>query len=119
MANEMRLIDADALVENFRKTKMDEVFPEWKELGVVARTAVIRLTTKYRAIILSQPTVDAKPVVHGYWEEDESSGYYRCNRCKDVYIAKEWIEHGKWKYCPNCGAKMDGGNEDVLLRTVR
>ena len=97
MANEMRLIDVNAV--------------NWGRCPADPRLA--------KAWLDEAPTVDAKPVVHGYWEEDESSGYYRCNRCKDVYIAKEWIEHGKWKYCPNCGAKMDGGNEDVLLRTVR
>ena len=51
-------------------------------------------------------------VVHGRWEKAEYHGFLRCDRCKDVYIPEEWMEDGKWNYCPNCGAKMDGdGNE--------
>ena len=51
-----RLIDADALVAHFRRTKIDEVFPNWKELFPSTQAAIIRLTTKYRAIVLSAPT---------------------------------------------------------------
>ena len=51
-------------------------------------------------------------VVHGRWEKTEYKGFVRCSVCKDVYINEEWLEDGKWKGCPNCGAKMDGGNED-------
>ena len=104
MANEKRLIDADALVANFRKTKMDEVFPEWKELGAVAKTAVIRLTTKYRAIVLSAPIVDAVEVVHGMWIPAYPTGSFlvRCSACKTL-TSHEMC----WNYCPNCGAKMD------------
>lgn len=45
-----------------------------------------------------------KPRPHGRWEE--INGYLRCSECKDVYIYEDWIEDGKWKFCPNCGAKM-------------
>ena len=56
------------------------------------------------------PAVDA--VVHGRWEKAHIAGYLKCNCCKDAFIYEEWLESGKWGYCPNCGAKMDGGNED-------
>ena len=113
MENEKRLIYLDKLVEHFRRTKIDEVFPEWKDLGWLTRSAVLRLTTKYRAIILNAPVVDAVEVVHGKWEKAEYNGFLRCDQCKDVYINEEWLEDGKWNHCPNCGAKMDGdGNED-------
>lgn len=42
------------------------------------------------------------------WEKSEYSGFVRCSQCKDVYIDESWLEDGKWSYCPNCGAKMDG-----------
>ena len=54
------------------------------------------------------PTVDAVEVVHGRWEHAEYHGFLRCSECKDVYIDDTWIADGKWNYCPNCGAKMDG-----------
>ena len=56
--------------------------------------------------------VDAVPVVHGRWKKSEYHGFLCCSECKDVYIDKTWFGGGKWNYCPNCGAKMDGGRND-------
>jgi hypothetical protein len=55
--------------------------------------------------------VDAVEVKHGWWEErlvDYESQYYTtdCSICG--CSGERW-----YSYCPNCGAKMDGGNEDV------
>ena len=51
------------------------------------------------------PTVDAVEVVHGRWEryidEEEDVHYYTCSACNYMAIPR-------YKYCPNCGAKMDG-----------
>ena len=106
MANEKRLIDLDKLVAHFRATKIDEVFPNWKELFPSTQAAIIRLTTKYRAIVLNAPIVDAVHVVHGRWIESTNTDYmmsqFTCSECGVKYIAKTW------NYCPNCGAKMDG-----------
>jgi hypothetical protein len=67
-------------------------------------------------------TVDAVEVVHGRWINsrgeivplDEGCPVSSCN-CS---VCGEWLtasdEYACFgKYCPNCGAKMDGGNEDV------
>lgn len=55
---------------------------------------------------------DVAPVAHGQWE----NGNPICPVCgedkfKDL-DADIWCD---WKpdYCPNCGAKMDGGDENV------
>ena len=55
---------------------------------------------------------DAVGVAHGRWERTEQYGFLCCSKCKDVYVEDEWITDGKWGYCPNCGAKMDGGNDN-------
>lgn len=54
------------------------------------------------------PNVDVAPVVHGRWGTGRfnlETGNYeeQCTRCRN--FSKEY---GK-PYCPNCGAKMDGG----------
>ena len=55
----------------------------------------------------AQPTVDAVEVVHGRWVCLEAEiGYFACSKCDHRII------RAKCNYCPNCGAKMDGGNED-------
>lgn len=49
---------------------------------------------------------DVAPVVHGRWEIMDGTKTRRiCSKCGwDV------PEYGKfYSYCPNCGAKMDGG----------
>ena len=59
------------------------------------------------------PTADVAEVVHGHWvllDECSNAGVY-CSVChKKVY--KECYANCKPEsnYCPNCGAKMDGGN---------
>ena len=61
------------------------------------------------AVLNKTPRVDAVEVVHGRWEKAHIAGYLKCNCCKGAFIYKEWLESGKWSYCPNCGAKMDQG----------
>lgn len=68
-----------------------------------------------------QPTADVAPVMYSYWEG------YTCSQFMgiDEYGEPKWrdgrfyICHNyhcrrktviKSKYCPNCGAKMDGGS---------
>lgn len=60
------------------------------------------------------PTIEAEPVKHGRWIT-VSDGYgngvamasiCECSLCKDtIWVYKN--DERKWKYCPNCGAKMD------------
>lgn len=56
------------------------------------------------------PAADVQPVKHGWWIWDNSPefgnpyGSYKCSECEERQSFKE-------NYCPNCGAKMDGGDE--------
>lgn len=61
------------------------------------------------------PAVDAAPVVHGRWGEYESFPLTPslngcpCSVCKTHFSPSSIIV---MKYCPNCGAKMDGGDDN-------
>lgn len=67
------------------------------------------------------PAADVAPVVHGRWERTKMTEarkglpiYPRCSACGMVSAAyrSEWEGlRGAWKYCPSCGARMDGGEE--------
>lgn len=62
-----------------------------------------------RAMIADQETADAAFVVHARWEKcGDAFGYLRCSHCRDCNIYGDWPDGVKWKYCPQCGAKMDG-----------
>ncbi len=60
------------------------------------------------------PAIEAEPVKHGEWAEwwppkhmilTGEEMLYRCTACDAKYSDKE-----NMRYCPNCGAKMDGGD---------
>lgn len=57
------------------------------------------------------PTADVAPVVYGQWIEDHD--YLKCPECG---VMVKWdftfFDIGNWNYCPNCGAKMDGGDNN-------
>ena len=75
-----------------------------------------------KSAISNIPAADVAPVVHGHWicEWDQESGtttitcsQCKCNRVmKGCYVSTDgtalWDEEN---YCPDCGAKMDGGAE--------
>lgn len=58
-------------------------------------------------VIDEQPTID--PVKHGEWEMLMGWPFpeWRCTRCGNIICGD--VEHlEKWKYCHQCGTKMDG-----------
>ena len=86
----MRLIDADAL-------KFDIM-------------CVYGSNPQYINWLNHAPTVDAVPVRHGKWfDEGQYADYYphhawQCSECGEHVIE---IDTPWYKYCPNCGARMD------------
>ena len=74
--------------------------------------------------IVAMPHDDVAPVVHGRWERIGIKGrkglpiYPCCSACGTVSAAfrSEWEGlRGPWKYCPNCGCRMDGGADDASV----
>lgn len=62
------------------------------------------------------PIADVAPVVHGQWEKIGRYHIYNCSICKmdisDDMRRKESLNGMTFRYCPYCGAKMDGGEND-------
>lgn len=66
-----------------------------------------------------EPAADVAPVVHGKWLNiDGDYTFAACSICETAYevATEEEAEKGLWdafmcsyRYCPSCGAKMDGG----------
>ena len=53
-------------------------------------------------------TADVAPVRHGRWLPFHSTAAGDIQYCSACEIGCTW----KPNYCPNCGAIMDGGNDD-------
>lgn len=61
--------------------------------------------------IKNAPPIDAKPIEHGKWLENTSSGHLYCSKCgltldDEGYYSNE-VQAKENKYCKNCGTKMD------------
>lgn len=99
-----RLIDVDEVLELLKQAEKEMMFVTLLGCKAVDIKSVLRF-------IESRPNVDAVEVVHGRWEPREDvKGFVCCSVCHDCNIYDEWPDGKKWNYCPNCGAKMDGGS---------
>ena len=54
---------------------------------------------------------DVAPVVHGQWEQTEYPFMTECDDCSECGFRT--VFGNGWNYCPNCGARMDGGKDDA------
>ena len=117
MQNEKRLIDANALMDAFRSYMAERYDRERCVSEENCKTCAG--SCLWRKIVSAAPTADAVEVVHGEWIPLEYDGYadgnpvwdlWECSECQEEHSGDE---DTLTPYCPNCGAKMDGGNEDV------
>lgn len=54
------------------------------------------------------PSVDVAPVRHGRWEDYEENTW-QCSECgEQFYLEDGTPQENEYRYCPNCGARMDG-----------
>lgn len=56
---------------------------------------------QFQSAVINAPSVPP-PVVHGRWKHGN------CTLC-GLYVGETTSRY--FHYCPNCGAKMDGGNK--------
>ena len=100
-----RYIDADALDE-----KLDELMKRYAAQG---RKQVAEDYNFVRTVLLTAPTIEARPVV--WWPGISlimtgEEMLYRCSNCDAKYADVEG-----YKFCPKCGADMrpkEEANED-------
>ena len=63
------------------------------------------------------PDADVAPVRHGRWEDSTDEWFgtdvYTCSKCRESYVLVEGTpKENLWNYCPNCGCRMDGGDDE-------
>lgn len=92
----------------------------------ISREAALEITTRtcgdYAAAfaeIRKLPAADVAEVVHGEWMRSDddwnSLTTIQCSICGEEWCFEtdDDVSLLNYKYCPNCGAKMDGGNDDA------
>lgn len=106
----MRLIDADALLEQMKELHQERS----EEFNMTGDRAIC--VTWHDAVICikDSSTIDSVPVVHGrwLWFEDCSNGGLYCSVCHKLIHKVMTPKKKLSRYCPNCGAKMDGGADN-------
>ena len=100
-------IGDDVIFLNYNRTSADlergkitKVFPHAAEIGMKRRA-------EYKIVKIP---ADVAPVVHSYWEHKITNDEENIGICHNCKYPVSWF----WKqtnYCPNCGAKMDGGDD--------
>lgn len=59
------------------------------------------------------PAADVSPVRRGRWIEQCEESFYSCSACGTEWITIEGTpKENDMDFCPHCGAKMDGGDEE-------
>ncbi len=94
-----RYIDADEFWNN-RPENLDPKRSEFNR-GWVAYAKAIR------ECLDETPTADVVEVRHGEWKK--SNPYNRFMNCSVCGFGQN---HTAFKYCPNCGTKMKGGEQE-------
>lgn len=105
----MRMIDADCLISTTKSaTALCAAIT-----GNEAKKEFMKETCNFVCeLVGSEPTIPAVLVRHGKWLLDGCCEI-QCSCCDETYSDEIFMMRGGINYCPNCGAKMDGGNENA------
>lgn len=84
-----------------------EVLAKWQKLWYIDEAGYDMVVNAVPVEdIKSMSVADVATVVHGEWIEYKIPNIICCSVC-------DWgtgVDEKHFHYCPNCGAKMDGGN---------
>lgn len=95
-------INKDKLLESIEHSVVFTVRPD-------EPSAELRGANKVIDRVRSAPAADVEEVRHGRWIA-VTFGDMRCSLCGEVYGVCGGLL-GDYNYCPNCGARMDGGEQ--------
>lgn len=95
-------VDEGYLQDWYISSVSEDDEPVWTEAHIE------ELAKDFIVIPKDTPAADVAPVVHGEWITID--GISRCSECGYIPAYDSAIDDLFYSpYCPNCGAKMDGG----------
>lgn len=110
MENMTEYIDREALLKNFSGIDLTECVEHdnktWMQIALSYGTL-----TMYQIAdaIKDAPAADVAPVRQGRWIKPvPGDGEPYCSECKTKQLYLPYVGYFYSKYCPYCGAKMEG-----------
>lgn len=93
----------------------DELELEYYGLSIHGTIAVKSVLPIFADLLEKQPTADVAEVRHGEWVHTDYAMHWlgkdECSEC--TYHTSDRDDLSHLKYCPNCGARMDGDEDDL------
>ena len=103
--SEIRLIDANALIADYRVCGADCI-----DYGNCSGHVVMCDSARFRQAINDQPTVEAEPIRYGHWvllpKKTAPSKIWKCSECNNITVHEYFSQNGYYAYCKDCGARM-------------
>lgn len=107
----------DKYIEREAAIKMAKPYWQTDEDGFGVEWLFNKEPIIFKKDVEAIPAADVAPIIHAqwiekYWTTEDDWGVFNhhtltCSACAEEY---QW-SRGKTNYCPNCGARMDGGRE--------
>ena len=107
----MRIGEVLTMAEYIDREDAKRELLEW---AVIIQRPRYLLSEDAMCVLDNIPAADVAPVRHGRWMKKHDAVMYwrQCSECGNImqrnFYGNEWNS----PYCPNCGAKMDGDNND-------
>ena len=113
----MRLIDKKELkewIENW--ATMNKYYHPYSKSNNIPINELYDILEQMPAIdvIDDEPKVEVEPIRHGHWVEVEiphtlpyELNVYKCSECTHLTYDNRFTLAGRYRYCPNCGTRMD------------
>lgn len=98
---EKEYIERNAVVNGLRAA-IKKYSDDKSEANIITALIFQRFAKEIEAI----PAADVAPVRHGQWVKEKKDVliHWHCSTCRECYF----LEEPNAKYCPHCGARMDG-----------
>lgn len=108
----MRPIDADALIIKVQELikEYERRMPKYSANDMLTSGKDAAMKWGYKAdgvedalkLIIDAPIIKAEAIKHAWWLPHKITASLKCSECRRVFADET-------PYCPNCGARMDGG----------